>query len=293
MNSIPFDKRSGKIWFDGNLVEWKDAKLHVLTHGLHYASSVFEGLRVYDGLIFKLNEHTERLFYSASRLGFKIPYSVNEINEFCKEVVKVQNITNGYVRPLAWRGSEMMAVSAQKNTIHVAIAAWEWGSYFDPKIKINGIKLDISKWQKPAPNSIPWDAKAAGNYMINTLSKHSAEEKGFNDSMMLDYQGNIAEATGANVFFINEEQTEIYTPIADSFLNGITRRTIIEIAKSINIKVIEKKIKLEDLPSFKGSFLTGSAAEVTPVSQIGEYHFTVLDLIGKISDLFQSMVRQK
>lgn len=293
MNSIPFDKRSGKIWFDGNLVEWKDAKLHVLTHGLHYASSVFEGLRVYDGLIFKLNEHTERLFYSASRLGFKIPYSVNEINEFCKEVVKVQNITNGYVRPLAWRGSEMMAVSAQKNTIHVAIAAWEWGSYFDPKIKINGIKLDISKWQKPAPNSIPWDAKGAANYVINTLSKHSAEEKGFNDSMMLDYQGNIAEATGANVFFINEEQTEIYTPIADSFLNGITRRTIIEIAKSINIKVIEKKIKLEDLPSFKGSFLTGSAAEVTPVSQIGEYHFTVLDLIGKLSDLFQSMVRQK
>jgi len=293
MNSIPFDKRSGKIWFDGNLVEWKDAKLHVLTHGLHYASSVFEGLRVYDGLIFKLNEHTERLFYSASRLGFKIPYSVNEINEFCKEVVKVQNIENGYVRPLAWRGSEMMAVSAQKNTIHVAIAAWEWGSYFDPKIKINGIKLDISKWQKPAPNSIPWDAKGAANYVINTLSKHSAEEKGFNDSMMLDYQGNIAEATGANVFFINEEQTEIYTPIADSFLNGITRRTIIEIAKSINIKVIEKKIKLEDLPSFKGSFLTGTAAELTPVSQIGEYHFTVLDLIGKLSDLFQSMVRQK
>ena len=293
MNSIPFDKRSGKIWFDGNLVEWKDAKLHILTHGLHYASSVFEGLRVYDGSIFKLNEHTERLFYSASRLGFKIPYSVNEINEFCKEVVKIQNIENGYVRPLAWRGSEMMAVSAQKNTIHVAIAAWEWGSYFDPKIKINGIKLDISKWQKPAPNSIPWDAKAAGNYMINTLSKHSAEEKGFNDSMMLDYQGNIAEATGANVFFINEEQTEIYTPIADSFLNGITRRTIIEIAKSINVKVIEKKIKLEDLPNFKGSFLTGSAAEVTPISQIGEYHFTVLDLIGKLSDLYQSMVRQK
>ena len=293
MNSIPFDKRSGKIWFDGNLVEWKDAKLHILTHGLHYASSVFEGLRVYDGSIFKLNEHTERLFYSASRLGFKIPYSVNEINEFCKEVVKIQNIENGYVRPLAWRGSEMMAVSAQKNTIHVAIAAWEWGSYFDPKIKINGIKLDISKWQKPAPNSIPWDAKGAANYVINTLSKHSAEEKGFNDSMMLDHQGNIAEATGANVFFINEEQTEIYTPIADSFLNGITRRTIIEIAKSINIKVIEKKIKLEDLPNFKGSFLTGSAAEVTPVSQIGEYHFTVLDLIEKLSDLYQSMVRQK
>ena len=293
MNSIPFDKRSGKIWLDGNLVEWKDAKLHVLTHGLHYASSVFEGLRVYDGLIFKLNEHTERLFYSANRLGFKIPYSVNEINEFCKEVVKVQNITNGYVRPLAWRGSEMMAVSAQKNTIHVAIAAWEWGSYFDPKIKINGIKLDISKWQKPAPNSIPWDAKAAGNYMINTLSKHSAEEKGFNDSMMLDHQGNIAEATGANVFFINDKQTEIYTPPADSFLNGITRRTVIEIAKNIQIKVIEQKIKPKDLVNFKGCFLTGSAAEVTPVSQIGEYHFTVLDLIGKLSDLYQTLVRQK
>ena len=293
MNSIPFDKRSGKIWFDGNLVEWKDAKLHVLTHGLHYASSVFEGLRVYDGLIFKLNEHTERLFYSASRLGFKIPYSVNEINEFCKEVVKVQNITNGYVRPLAWRGSEMMAVSAQKNTIHVAIAAWEWGSYFDPKIKLHGIKLDISHWQKPAPNSIPWDAKAAGNYMINTLSKHSAEEKGFNDSMMLDHQGNIAEATGANVFFINDKQTEIYTPPADSFLNGITRRTVIEIAKNIQIKVIEQKIKPKDLVNFKGCFLTGSAAEVTPVSQIGEYHFTVLDLIGKLSDLYQTLVRQK
>ena len=293
MNSIPFDKRSGKIWFDGNLVEWKDAKLHILTHGLHYASSVFEGLRVYDGSIFKLNEHTERLFYSASRLGFKIPYSVNEINEFCKEVVKIQNIENGYVRPLAWRGSEMMAVSAQKNTIHVAIAAWEWGSYFDPKIKINGIKLDISKWQKPAPNSIPWDAKAAGNYMINTLSKHSAEEKGFNDSMMLDHQGNIAEATGANVFFINDKQTEIYTPPADSFLNGITRRTVIEIAKNIQIKVIEQKIKPKDLVNFKGCFLTGSAAEVTPVSQIGEYHFTVLDLIGKLSDLYQTLVRQK
>ena len=293
MNSIPFDKRSGKIWFDGNLVEWKDAKLHILTHGLHYASSVFEGLRVYDGSIFKLNEHTERLFYSASRLGFKIPYTVNEINEFCKEVVKIQNIENGYVRPLAWRGSEMMAVSAQKNTIHVAIAAWEWGSYFDPKIKINGIKLDISKWQKPAPNSIPWDAKAAGNYMINTLSKHSAEEKGFNDSMMLDHQGNIAEATGANVFFINDKQTEIYTPPADSFLNGITRRTVIEIAKNIQIKVIEQKIKPKDLVNFKGCFLTGSAAEVTPVSQIGEYHFTVLDLIGKLSDLYQTLVRQK
>ena len=293
MNSIPYDKRDGKIWLDGSLVEWKDAKLHVLTHGLHYASSVFEGERVYDGEIFKLTEHSERLVYSASRMGFEIPYSVSEIDKFCREVVKVQKIENGYVRPIAWRGSEMMAVSAQNNTIHLAIAAWVWGSYFDPKIKLNGIKLNISKWKKPAPDSIPWDTKAAGNYMINTLSKHEAEKHGYNDSMMLDYQGNIAEATGANVFFINKEQTEIYTPIADSFLNGITRRTVIEIAKSLQIRVTEKKIKPEDLKSYKGCFLTGSAAEVTPVSQVGEYSFKVLDLIGKLSDLYHALVRKK
>ena len=293
MNSIPYDKRDGKIWLDGSLVEWKDAKLHVLTHGLHYASSVFEGERVYDGEIFKLTEHSERLVYSASRMGFEIPYSVSEIDKFCREVVKVQKIENGYVRPIAWRGSEMMAVSAQNNTIHLAIAAWVCGSYFDPKIKLNGIKLNISKWKKPAPDSIPWDTKAAGNYMINTLSKHEAEKHGYNDSMMLDYQGNIAEATGANVFFINKEQTEIYTPVADSFLNGITRRTVIEIAKSLQIRVIEKKIKPEDLKSYKGCFLTGSAAEVTPVSQVGEYSFEVLDLIGKLSDLYQALVRKK
>ena len=293
MNSIPYDKRDGKIWLDGSLVEWKDAKLHVLTHGLHYASSVFEGERVYDGEIFKLTEHSERLVYSASRMGFEIPYSVSEIDKFCREVVKVQKIENGYVRPIAWRGSEMMAVSAQNNTIHLAIAAWVWGSYFDPKIKLNGIKLNISKWKKPAPDSIPWDTKAAGNYMINTLSKHEAEKHGYNDSMMLDYQGNIAEATGANVFFINKEQTEIYTPVADSFLNGITRRTVIEIAKSLQIRVIEKKINPEYLKSYKGCFLTGSAAEVTPVSQVGEYSFEVLDLIGKLSDLYQALVRKK
>jgi branched-chain amino acid aminotransferase len=292
MENIPYDKRDGKIWLDGRLVDWRDAKLHVLTHGLHYASSVFEGERVYNGKIFKLTEHSERLVYSASRMGFKIPYSVSDIDKFCKEVVEVQKIENGYVRPIAWRGSEMMAVSAQNNTIHFAIAAWVWGSYFDPKIKLHGIKLDISKWRKPAPDSIPWDTKAAGNYMINTLSKHEAEKNGYNDSMMLDYQGNIAEATGANVFFINKEQTEIYTPIADSFLNGITRRTVIDIAKQLQIKVIEKKIKPEDLLNFKGCFLTGSAAEVTPVSQIGNYSFEVLDLIGKLSDEYQALVRK-
>ena len=293
MSSIPYDKMTGKIWMDGSLIEWQDAKLHVLTHGLHYASTVFEGERVYEGEIFKLTEHSERLVYSAKRLGFEIPYSVSEIDNFCKELVKIQNIKDGYVRPFAWRGSEMMAVSAQKNTIHFAIAAWVWGSYFDPKIKLHGIKLDISKWKKPAPDSIPWDAKAAGNYMINTLSKHEAEKNGFNDSMMLDYQGNIAEATGANVFFINQNQTEIFTPIADSFLNGITRRTVIEIAKNFKIKVIEKKIKPEDLKHYSGCFLTGSAAEVTPVSQIGDYSFKVLDLIGKLSNQYQLLVRKK
>jgi len=292
MENIPYDKRTGKIWLDGKLVDWQDAKLHVLTHGLHYASAVFEGERVYNGKIFKLTEHSERLVYSASRMGFKIPYSVSDIDKFCKEVVEVQKIENGYVRPIAWRGSEMMAVSAQNNTIHFAIAAWVWGSYFDPKIKLHGIKLDISKWRKPAPDSIPWDTKAAGNYMINTLSKHEAEKNGYNDSMMLDYQGNIAEATGANVFFINKEQTEIYTPIADSFLNGITRRTVIEIAKQLQVKVIEKKTKLEELSGYKGCFLTGSAAEVTPVSQVGNYSFEVLDLIGKLSDEYQSLVRK-
>ena len=292
MENIPYDKRDGKIWLDGKLIDWKDAKLHVLTHGLHYASSVFEGERVYNGKIFKLTEHSERLVYSASRMGFKIPYSVSDIDKFCKEVVEVQKIENGYVRPIAWRGSEMMAVSAQNNTIHFAIAAWVWGSYFDPKIKLHGIKLEISKWRKPAPDSIPWDTKAAGNYMINTLSKHEAEKNGYNDSMMLDYQGNVAEATGANVFFINKEQTEIYTPIADSFLNGITRRTVIDIAKQLQIKVIEKKIKPEDLLNFKGCFLTGSAAEVTPVSQVGNYSFEVLDLIGKLSDEYQALVRK-
>ena len=291
MEAVPYDKRIGKIWLDGSLVDWQDAKLHVLTHGLHYASAVFEGERVYGGKIFKLTEHSERLIYSASRMGFKIPYSVDQIDKFCKEVVEVQKIENGYVRPVAWRGSEMMAVSAQNNTIHFAIAAWVWGSYFDPKIKLSGIKLDISNWRKPPPNSIPWDTKAAGNYMINTLSKHESERKGYNDSMMLDSEGNIAEATGANVFFINNNQTELYTPIADCFLNGITRRTIIEIATRLKIKVIEKKISLADLSNFKGCFLTGSAAEVTPVSQIGSFNFEVPELIAKLSDEYLRLVR--
>ena len=292
MDLIPFDKRTGKIWYNGSLVSWTDAKVHVLSHGLHYASCVFEGERVYDGDIFKLNDHTERLFYSATRLGIKIPYSANDINNACKEIVSIQKVKNGYVRPFVWRGSEMMAISAQKTKTHVAIATWEWGSYFDPKLKLQGIKLNISKWKRPAPDTIPWDTKAAGLYMICTLSKHEAEKKGFTDSMMLDYQGNIAEATGANVFFKNKSE-ELHTPIPDSFLNGITRRCVIDIAKSKGIKIVERKIKPEEMKNFVGCFLTGTAAEVTPVSQIGNYKFTVCNVIKDLSESYQALVRKK
>ena len=292
MESIPYDKRSGKIWFDGKAVNWSDVKIHVLSHGLHYASCVFEGERVYDGEIFKLEEHTARLFHSASRMGFKIPYTPELLNKACKEIITIQKVKNGYVRPVAWRGSEMMAISAQQTKIHVAIAAWEWGSYFDPNLKLKGIKLDISKWRRPAPDTIPCDTKASGLYMICTLSKHEAEKKGFTDSLMLDYQGNIAEATGANVFFKNKAG-ELHTPIPDCFLDGITRRSIIDIAKSKGIKIFERKIKPEEMESFVGCFLTGTAAEVTPVSQIDKYKFAVCDTIKDLSESYQALVRKK
>ena len=292
MESIPYDKRSGKIWFNGKTVNWADANIHILNHGLHYASCVFEGERVYEGDIFKLEEHTERLFYSAKRMGIKVPYSQTEINDACKKIVNIQKVQNGYVRPLIWRGSEMMAISAQKNKIHVAIATWEWGSYFDPQLKLKGIKLDISSWRRPAPNTIPWDTKASGLYMICTLSKHEAEEKGFTDSLMLDHEGNIAEATGANVFFKNNSG-ELHTPVPDSFLDGITRREVIKIAKTKGVKVIERKIKPEEMRNFVGCFLTGTAAEVTPVSQISEYDFKVCDLIKDLNKSYQDLVRKK
>ena len=293
MEPIPYDKREGKIWFNGDIIDWKDAKLHVLTHGLHYGSCVFEGERVYNGEIFKLREHTNRLIYSANRMGFDIPYSVDEIDDACNQIIKIQNVKNGYVRPVAWRGSEMMAISAQKNKIHFAIATWEWGSYFDPKIKENGIKLNISKWRRPAPNTIPWDTKAAGLYMICTLSKHEAEKEGYNDSLMLDHQDFVAEATGANIFFIKENSKEIHTPVPDCFLDGITRRTIIDIAKENNFKINERKIKLEELKEFDACFLTGTAAEVTPVSEIGNYKFKVTPSIGKFFDRYLDIVNRK
>ena len=292
METIPYDKRSGKIWLNGKTVDWTKASVHVLNHGLHYASCVFEGERVYDGEIFKLEEHTDRLFYSAQRMGISIPYTKKELNEACKQIVNIQKVKNGYVRPVIWRGSEMMAISAQKNKINVAIATWEWGSYFDPKLKLEGIKLNISSWRRPSPNSVPWDTKAAGLYMICTLSKHEAESNGFTDSLMLDHQGNIAEATGANIFFINREK-QIHTPIPDSFLDGITRRCVIDIAKSKNIEVVERKIKPEEMKDFIGCFLTGTAAEITPVSLIAENKFKVTDLIKDLSESYQALVRKK
>ncbi|MFL2888104.1 MAG: branched-chain amino acid aminotransferase [Pelagibacterales bacterium MED-G40] len=292
METIPYDKRSGKIWFNGENVDWRSAQIHLLSHGLHYASCVFEGERVYDGEIFKLEEHTERLFYSAKRMGMDISYTKEQINDASKQIIAVQKVKNGYVRPVVWRGSEMMAISAQKNKINVAIATWEWGSYFDPKLKLEGIRLDISSWRRPSPQSVPWDTKASGLYMICTLSKHEAERKGYTDSLMLDHEGNIAEATGANIFFKNNEK-ELHTPTPDSFLDGITRRCIIEIAKSKGIKVIERKIKPEEMKNFKGCFLTGTAAEVTPVSQIGDFKFEVCNLVRDLSDSYQSLVRKK
>ena len=289
---IPYDKRDGKIWYNSELVNWSDVKLHVLSHGLHYASCVFEGERVYDGEIFKLEEHTSRFFHSAKRMGFEIPYSEDQMNKASKNIISVQKVENGYVRPIAWRGSEMMAISAQQTKIHVAIATWEWGSYFDPKLKVEGIKLNISKWKRPAPDTIPWDTKASGLYMICTLSKHEAERDGYTDSLMLDHEGNVAEATGANIFF-KDKDGNLHTPTPDSFLDGITRRTVIDIAKSKNIKVIERKITPDELKNFTGCFLTGTAAEVTPVSQIANYNFKVCKTIIELSDSYQLIVRKK
>jgi branched-chain amino acid aminotransferase len=292
MEQIPFDKRSGKIWFNNELVEWQDSKVHIISHGLHYASLVFEGVRVYDGQIFKLEEHTDRLFHSAKRMDMIIPYSKEEINKATQKIVSVQNTQNGYIRPFAWRGSEQMGVSAQNTKINVAIATWEWPAYFDPKLKLKGIKLNISNWRRPAPNTIPWDSKAAGLYMICTLSKHEAERQGYTESLMLDYEGNVAEATSANIFF-KDKNGELHSPIPDSFLDGITRRTVIDIAKSKNIKVNERKISPEELSSFDGCFLTGTAAEITPISSITDYQYKVCDLILNLSDSYEKLVRKK
>ena len=268
---MDYSNLEGFIFLDGQLLKWSDAKLHVLSHGLHYASSVFEGERVYKGKVFKEQEHTERLIRSAKTLGFDIPYNAKEINAIRKEVLTANKIDDGYIRPVSWRGSEMMGISAQRNTIHFALAAWKWPSYFSPEAKLKGIKLNISKWRRPDPLTAPVNTKAAGLYMICTLSKHEAESKGFDDSLMLDYRGYIAEATGANIFFI--KNNEIHTPIADCFLDGITRQTVINIARTEGIKVEEKRLNIEDINDYQECFVTGTAAEVTPVRSIANYEF--------------------
>ena len=273
MALIPFDDRDGFIWFDGKMVPWRDAKVHVLTHGLHYGSCVFEGVRAYNGKIFKLREHSERLIRSAELLGFKIPYSLEELEKAQVDVLAKQNITNGYLRPVAWRGSEMMAISAQKTTIHVAVAAWEWPSYFSQEAKERGLKLQIAKWARPAPNTAPTASKAAGLYMICTVSKHQAESDGFDDAMMLDYRGYIAEATGANMFFVFNG--ELHTPTPDCFLDGITRRTVMDLARKRGITVVERHIKPEELKNVSEIFLVGTAAEVTPIGRINDMTFAV------------------
>ena len=277
MDSNSFDDRDGQIWYDGKMGQWRDADVHVLTHGLHYASCVFEGERSYNGNIFKLREHTDRLLKSASILGFEIPYTADDIDAACNEVCKVNRIVDGYVRPVAWRGSEMMGVSAQQNTIHLAIAAWPWPSYFSPEARMKGIRLETSEWRRPAPETAPTDSKAAGLYMICTMSKHAAEAEGYDDALMLDWRGQVAEATGANIFLVFGDG-KLHTPTPDCFLNGITRQTVINLAEARGIEVIECPIMPEELADATEVFLTGTAAEVTPVGEIDDHKFTVGDI---------------
>jgi branched-chain amino acid aminotransferase len=285
-----FDNHDGFIWYDGKMAPWRDANLHVLSHGLHYASAVFEGQRVYAGTIFKLAEHTERLFNSADQLGFEIPFTEADINKANYEVCKANNIDDGYVRPVAWRGSEMMGVSAQQNTIHVAIAAWEWPSYFSPEARLKGIKLQWSDWRRPDPATIPAMAKAAGLYMICTLSKHKAEADGYDDALMLDWRGRLAESTGANIFLVIDG--ELHTPTPDCFLDGITRRTVIGLAHARQIPVIERIIMPEELEKADEVFLTGTAAEVTPVGQIGDLSFTPGEICRILIDDYTALTKE-
>ncbi len=286
-----FDKRPGVIWMDGKYVPWEDAKVHVLTHGLHYASAVFEGQRAYGGVIFKLDEHTRRLHESARLLGFEIPYSVETINNACAELLSRQYLVDAYCRPIAWRGSEMMGVSAQHNTIHTAIAVWEWPSYFKPEEKLKGIRLDLAKYRRPDPATAPSKSKAAGLYMICTISKHEAERKGYADALMLDWRGQVAEATGANVFFVKDGV--IHTPTPDCFLDGITRRTVIDLAKRRGFKLVERAIMPDEMETFEQCFLTGTAAEVTPVSEVGPYRFTVGEIVKTLMEDYSAEVQPK
>jgi branched-chain amino acid aminotransferase len=289
--ALTFDQRDGVIWYDGKLVPWADAKLHVLSHGLHYASAVFEGERAYGGEIFKCSEHSERLRRSAEILDFTIPWSAQEIDAAKRLVLEKNGQKDAYVRPVAWRGSEMMGVSAQQNAIHLAIATWEWPSYFDPAQRLKGIRLDLADYRRPDPKTAPTLAKAAGLYMICTISKHKAERKGYADAMMLDWQGRVAECTGANIFFVKDGQ--IHTPVADCFLDGITRKTTIELARRRGIEVNERRIMPEELSGFSECFITGTAAEVTPVSEIADWRFTPAAITQQLMDDYTAEVQPK
>jgi branched-chain amino acid aminotransferase len=287
----PFDQREGWIWYDGKLVPWRDANLHVLSHGLHYASCVFEGERAYGGVIFKSTEHSERLKRSAEMLDFTIPWSIQDIDKAKALVLEKNNLKDAYVRPVSWRGSEMMGVSAQHNKIHLAIATWEWPSYFDPAERMKGLRLDVAEYRRPDPRTIPAKAKAAGLYMICTISKHKAEREGYADAMMYDWRGYVAECTGANIFFVKDGK--IHTPTPDCFLDGITRHTVIGLAKKRGIEVIERHIKPEELDGFEQCFITGTAAEVTPVSEIGRWRFTVGAIVKQLMDDYSAAVLPK
>ena len=291
MSLVPFDDRDGWIWLDGQFVPWREAKVHVLTHGLHYASSVFEGERMYGGEIFELTAHTERLFKSAEILDFRIPYTVSEIDEACKATCAKNGLKDCYVRPVAWRGSEMIGVSAQDSRIHVATAVWDWPSYFDPEQKKKGIRLTWAKYDRPSPKTAPVAAKAAGLYMICTISKHAAEQDGYSDAMMLDYRGYVAEATGANVFFVKDGV--LHTPTPDCFLNGITRQTVIRLAKDRGYELIERHIKPEEMAGFDECFIVGTAAEVTPVAEVGDYRFTPGKVSLTLMDDYARLVRRE
>ncbi|MGD9668043.1 MAG: branched-chain amino acid aminotransferase [Hyphomicrobiaceae bacterium] len=287
----PYHDRDGVIWFDGKLVPWREANVHFLTHALHYASAVFEGERAYDGEIFKLSEHSERLVAGARTMDFEIPYSVAEIDAACRDVVKANNLTNAYIRPLAWRGSEQMGVSAQQTKIHLGIAAWDWGSYFPMEQRLKGIRLTMAQYRRPDPATAPAKTKAAGLYMICTLEKHRAERGGYADALMLDYRGRVAECTGANIFLIKDGI--IHTPVPDCFLDGITRRTVIGLAKDRGIEVVERVIMPEELASFEECFLTGTAAEVTPVSEIGAARFIPGKICETLLNDYMALVQPK
>jgi branched-chain amino acid aminotransferase len=289
MDLIPFDDRDGEIWYDGRLMPWRDAQLHVLSHGLHYASCVFEGERVYNGNIFHSREHSERLHNSARILGFEIPYSVDEVEKAKYDVVRAMGIADGYVRPVAWRGTEMMGVSAQQTKIHLAIAVWEWPAYFSPEARLKGIRLKTSKWRRPAPDTAPTDSKAAGLDMICTLSKHEVEAQGYDDALMLDYRGLVAEGTGANIFLIQDGV--LHTPIPDCFLNGLTRQTVMQLAEKHQLEIVERYIKPEEFANTQEVFITGTAAEVTPIASIDDYQFTVGNITRTLMDDFDKLVR--